>query len=420
MSVSKKQLGDIEIKPLCPEKTGHLLRKIHQQQIGHAPQDQQSSGKKSNLHGSSGPGRTNTAIPETPTDAALLRCVIDTIGDLIYVKNTDGVYLKCNKASEQFIGKKESEQVGKTDFDFFDHALARQIQNADRQILSSGEEFHAEETLQKADGQTCILETKKAPFYQPDGSPAGIVGISRDITRRKEAEDRLKKANRELDSFVYTVSHDLRTPLTQVFGYAEILMEGYSELLDERALYFLSQIISSAEKMRTLITDLLYLATIGQTQSSPEDIDLAGLVKSIANNLSKELSEAQMSVQAKDLPKVKLPKTLLFQIFDNLISNALKYGSKPGSVIEIGGTKQGRLVQLWVRVSGPGIPVEEREQIFDVFWRGSTSRGKTGTGIGLATIQKIASLFNGRSWVEETPGGGSTFCVEFFEPLDQS
>ena len=64
--------------------------------------------------------------------------------------------------------------------------------------------------------------------------------------------------------------------------------------------------------------------------------------------------------------------------------------------------------------------IEEREQIFDVFWRGSTSRGKTGTGIGLATIQKIASLFNGRSWVEETPGGGSTFCVEFFEPLDQS
>ena len=417
--MSKKPLDDIEIEPRSLEETHQLLRKLHKHHTNKTGEDQQDSGKMPGQDSSSSSVRAKQAIAETFTDATMLRCVIDTIGDLIYVKNADGVYLKCNKASEHFIGKTECEQEGKTDFDFFAHDLARQIQQVDQQILSSGEEFHAEETLRKADGQICILETKKAPFYQPDGRPAGIVGISRDITRRKEAEDRLKKANRELDSFVYTVSHDLRTPLTQVFGYAEILMEGYRDRLDERAQYFLDQIISSAEKMRTLITDLLYLATLGQTQSPEEEIDLADMVKSITVNLSDELSQAHMSIQTKALPKVRIPKTLLFQIFDNLINNALKYGSKPGSVIEVGGTKQGRLVQVWVRDSGPGIPVEEREQIFDVFWRGSSSRGKTGTGIGLATIQKIASLFNGRSWVEETAGGGSTFWVELVEPLDQ-
>jgi len=128
------------------------------------------------------------AEAEILRDKALLRCIIDSAGDLIYIKDTHGVYQACNKASEKFIGLSEREQIGKTDFDFFDRDIAQAIREFDQQIMVSGKESRIEEWVTYPDGSRGLLDSVKAPYYGPDGEQLGLVGISRDITERKQME----------------------------------------------------------------------------------------------------------------------------------------------------------------------------------------------------------------------------------------
>lgn len=349
---------------------------------------------------------------ELSPDKGLLRCIIDTIGDLIYLKDQNGVYRGCNKASEMFVGLTEAEQIGKTDFDLLERDLAKAVQETDRKILASGQEYCIEEWVTPPNGKKVLLESKKAPFYGLEGEAAGIVGISRDITARKQAEDALVKSNQELDAFVYTISHDLRTPLIPIIGYADILLEDYRDQLDERALEFLSEIVSAGEKMQRLMADHLSLATIGQIENPVEALEVGDVVKTVVSDLDTHLSLAGVTVEVGDMPSVVMSRTLLVQIFDNLLINAVKYGCEKGGVIEVGSERRAGRVMFYVRDYGPGVSEDERGRIFEVFYRGGDGGTAHGTGIGLATVQRIAKLHDGRAWVEETTGGGSTFWVD--------
>lgn len=342
----------------------------------------------------------------------LLRCILDSVGDLIYVKDLAGVYRACNKASERFIGLPESEQIGKTDFDLFDRDKAEEVRNIDRRIITTGQEYCVEEWVSSPKGKRVLLESKKAPFSGPDGEVAGIVGISRDITDRKMAEEALKKTNQDLDAFVYTVSHDLNTPLTAIIGFAEILQERHKNDLDQQDLLPLEEILSSADKMQAMMEDLLSLATVGQIDRQAAALDVGDVAREVVGDLDAHLSLAGVSVDIGDLPSLVISKTLLVQILDNLIGNALKYGCESGDVIEIGYEGRGEKKVFYVRDHGSGIPTDEGERIFKPFFRGSNGKDKQGSGIGLATVRKIAKVCGGDAWVEETPGGGATFCVE--------
>lgn len=345
----------------------------------------------------------------------LLRCIIDTVSDLIYVKDLNGIYRGCNKASEEFVGLKESEQIGKSDFDFFEKNVAEEVRSIDKRILDSGEEYSIEEWVPTPNGKRVFLESKKAPFYGPDGKVAGIVGISRDITARKQAEDALKKANQELDAFAHTVSHDLRTPLTPIIGNAEVLRNRYRDQLDQPALEALNDIISSSEEMLAMMKDLLSLATVGQVARPVTTLDAGDIARAVVHSLTDQITVAEVSIDIGDLPTVCVPRTLLIQVFENFIVNALKYGSNAGDTIYVGGKRKDDRVSFYVRDHGTGIPAEERDRIFEVFYQQNETEETHGTGIGLATIQKIAQRFDGRTWVEETPGGGSTFWIEIID-----
>ncbi len=361
-------------------------------------------------------GRRTQGPEDISSETSLLRSVIDSVGDLIYVKDLEGVYQGCNKASETFVGLEEAEQIGQTDFDFFEHDQATAIRDVDREILATGQEHCSEEWVPSRSRGRVLLETKKAPFYGSDGRVAGIVGISRDITARKQAEDSLKKANKELDAFVRTVAHDLRAPLTPLIGYAELLQRQYHDILDTQGIEYLNEIISSGEEMHHLMKDLLALATAGEVKRAAELIDTEEVVNTVVKSLGAQLSSAGVKVKIGTLPFCRIPRTFLLQIFENLIHNAIKYGCKAGDMIEVGGERTEEYVGLYVRDQGPGIPETEREQIFECFYRGKMAKEKQGTGIGLATIHKIAEVLGGRTWVEETPGGGSTFWVEIHDP----
>lgn len=228
------------------------------------------------------------------------------------------------------------------------------------------------------------------------------------ITERRAAEERLRETNRELEAFVYTISHDLRSPLAPIIGYAEFLRSEYGAKLDARALDSLDEIEGQANRMMILLEDLLDLAHAGYLEKPQQPVEAGDVLQEVLRELASRFPKGAQIVVPIPLPPAHLPESLLAQIFRNLIGNALHYA---GGIIEVGGERKNHRVCYFVRDHGPGIPESERDRIFEVFFRGSTARGSRGTGVGLATVRKIARSYGGRAWVEATPGGGSTFRV---------
>lgn len=247
----------------------------------------------------------------------------------------------------------------------------------------------------------------------PGDNPPEIVGYWIDISERRKAEEKLQEVNEDLDAFVYTVSHDLRTPLTPIIGYAEFLKDEYRDRLDEQALDILDEIECQGERMLALMEDLLGLARAGQVETPAVPVEAGKIVQEVLKTFSGPINKDGIVVAVEALPTLSVPESLLSQVFANLIGNAIRYAGAPGARVEVGGERENDRVRFFIRDHGPGIPPEERERVFDLFYRGSTAEKTTGTGIGLATVRKTARLFDGRVWVEETPGGGSTFWVEF-------
>jgi signal transduction histidine kinase len=158
--------------------------------------------------------------------------------------------------------------------------------------------------------------------------------------------------------------------------------------------------------------DLLFLSRVGYLERPAEVVDVDRLVRDVVENLEKTMVTEKMEILQESLPNVYVPETLLTQLFENLLGNAVRYAGKSGGQVEIWGESTDSRVRFYVRDHGQGIPLAERHKVFELFYRGSTGKQKRGTGVGLATVQKIARLYGGRAWVEETPGGGATFCVE--------
>jgi PAS domain S-box-containing protein len=357
----------------------------------------------------------------------MLQLVLDYIPQLVFWKDRDSVYLGCNRNFAEAAGvAAPQELVGKTDYDMpWTKEESEFYRECDRRVMESATpELHIIETQRQADGRQVWVDTNKIPLHDSEGRVVGVLGTYEDITERqkaenalRESEERLKEANRELEAFTYTVSHDFRTPLTVIIGYADFLQKCLRDRMDEQGLNCLSQIYDAGIRMEHLMEDLLALARVGKIERPAAPIDAGEVLNEVTCGLAETITKAGVSVAVGGLPSLRVPRTLLVQVFHNLIGNAIRYGCKAGDVIEVGGERQGEKVRLYVRDYGPGVPEEERGLIFEVFYRGTTGKDKKGTGIGLATVQKIARLFDGRAWVEETPGGGSTFWVEMVDVL---
>jgi len=357
-----------------------------------------------------------------------LQGIIDFLPDATLVIDRDQRVIAWNRAMEEKTGVRKEEILGQGDYAY---ALALygerrpilidQIGNPET-ILGDGYDFieqrgevlFAERFLPSFyEGKGAYIWIKASPLRDEQGTLIGAIESIRDITDRKLAEAELRQANRELDDFVSSVSHDLRSPLTPIIGYADHLYETCRERLDPAALQCLSRISNSGTKMLATLNDLLSLAKVGQVEQPEQPVDLGKVVEQVMIGLAGQQAAVRARVTIQDLPAVRIPETLLFQLFDNLIGNALRYACPSGGSITVGGERlDDDRCRLFVADHGPGIPVEERGMIFQVFHRGSAGSGREGTGVGLAIVQKIAKLFNGRAWVDETPGGGSTFRID--------
>lgn len=359
-----------------------------------------------------------------------LQDIIDFLPDATFVVDKGGTVVAWNRAMEKMTGVSKEQMLGQGNYAYSEAfygerrpTLIDLVQNPDPgqklDFTGMDENSHAlfdELYLPRLyGGKGAYVSAKASPLYDRNGTFSGAIESIHDISDRKEAEEKLEASNRELEAFVYTVSHDLRTPLTPIIGYADFLSETYHDQLDDQALSCLSEISTAGNKMLNLMEDLLELATVGNLEMPQQPVDAGAVVEEVLEALAKQIAREEVQVTVTTLPMIRVPRTLLYQVFSNLISNAIRYAGKQGSPIELGGECHADSLSIFVRDHGPGIPSSEREHVFEAFYRGTSARNSVGSGVGLATVQKIARLYGGKARVEETPGGGATFLLEMQE-----
>ena len=249
-----------------------------------------------------------------------------------------------------------------------------------------------------------------------DGNIVGAVVTFRDITERKQAEEELKKlsdelarSNADLQQFAYTASHDLQEPIMVVAGFVNLLARRYKGKLDEKADEFIEHAIDGTKRMQVLIKDLLDYSRVGSTDKSFQPTDCLSVLDKAVFNLQIALKESGAVITRDDLPTVMADSSQLIRLFQNLISNAIKFRGKEAPRIHISAKEKEDEWIFSFKDNGIGIDPKFSDQIFVMFQRLHTKKEYPGTGIGLATCKKIIERHGGRIWVESEPGKGSTF-----------
>jgi signal transduction histidine kinase len=236
-------------------------------------------------------------------------------------------------------------------------------------------------------------------------------GLERRVAKRT-AE--LEAANRELEAFSYSVSHDLKTPLRGIDGYSQILLEEYADRLDAEGLRFLQNIRHGAAQMHQLIEDLLSYSRIERRSLDIHPVDLAMVVRTVTDECAPEFEECKASLRV-DVPSLMVRADVdgLAMVLRNLLANAVKFSARGKTPsVEIGARQAADRITLWVRDNGIGFDMKFHDRIFEVFARLERAEQYPGTGIGLALVKKAAERMGGRVWAESTQGRGATFFVE--------
>jgi PAS domain S-box-containing protein len=362
------------------------------------------------------------------SEKLLLRTIIDAVSDLIYVKDRDGVYLACNKASERFVGLTEAEQIGKTDFDFFDGEIAGRIRDVDRQIMASGTERRVEELMTYPDGSCIMLDTVKVPYCGPDGEVAGLVGISRDISelRRLSAQlaemnmdleqrvrirtAELEHLNLELESFCYSISHELRAPIARLDAFSCIIAECVAAGDLDELVPLAERIGVSSRRLRTVVDALLQLNRISRAGLVRESVDLSGMARQIMDELLEWPANRHLTLSIEPGIAALGDSAMLRVCLRNLLENAVKYSAgEPRAVVEFGRDTQRDGGCYFVRDNGTGFDMAHADKLFEPFCRLHHDGEFEGNGIGLATVKRIIERHGGKVWAEAVAGGGATF-----------
>jgi len=347
----------------------------------------------------------------------LLRVIFDEAYQLMGLMKPDGTLIRVNRTvaettgtvADLVVGMPLWEAPGWAHSTELQHRLKKAIQQA-----ASGHFIRFEATHPLPNGRMIDLDFSIKPVFNENGEVTLLVPEGRDITAQKRTEKQLHEIIRDLNAFVYAISHDLRDPLTPVIGFADVLLERNQEHLDGESLSLLQDIADNGRKCISILEDLLTLSSVGQLDRPAEPVKIEKILRETVAKL--DLSDNKsIVIQGEEFPEAYIPTDMLTPLLQNLISNALRYAGTGNGPIEIGGDRRGERIHLYVRDHGPGIAEEKRTSIFDAFYRGEASANVKGTGIGLAIVQKIAVACGGKAWIEKTPGGGATFRVELVD-----
>lgn len=276
--------------------------------------------------------------------------------------------------------------------------------------VATGTPFELEARLRGKNGEFRWFMMRSVPFRDQQGRIVKWFGTSTDIHQNKLLELELRSANRDLEQFAYSVSHDLREPLRSVKLFSELLTRRYRDRFDGQALEFLDYLRNGASRMEMLVRDLLEYTQTSQSVNPLEPSDASAALRDALSNLAQAIAESGATIESASLPRVSIHVTQLQQLFQNLVGNAIKY-HRPGvsPVVHVRAQRRNDEWLFSVADNGIGIEPEYRERIFGLFKRLHTGGEYSGSGIGLALCQRIVERHHGRIWVESEPGKGSIF-----------
>jgi light-regulated signal transduction histidine kinase (bacteriophytochrome) len=286
-----------------------------------------------------------------------------------------------------------------------------------KKSITTGDPFEMEFPLRNKDGNFRNFLTRVMPLKNSEGKVVQWFGTNTDITEQRRTQESLQRrteeladANRELESFSYSVSHDLRAPLRTMRGFSEFLLEDYGKALDKTGQDYLNRIIKGANRMNTLIDDMLALAKISRQHVSITEIDLSAMVRSKIKELREMQPDRSVEVSIKDGIKVKGDSHLIDLALGNLLNNAWKYtGKKENPRIEFGDFEKDGQKIYFVKDNGAGFDPKQAGKLFVPFQRLHAEQEFAGTGIGLAIVQRAIKRNGGKVWADGEIGKGAVF-----------
>jgi PAS domain S-box-containing protein len=274
--------------------------------------------------------------------------------------------------------------------------------------MDTREPFHFEHRFRRADGTYRWHLTRALAMQDAQGGTCMWLGSSTEIHEQKEKEEQLRLANDDLQQFAYSASHDLQEPIRNVAVYSELIAKRYHDVLDDQGRQFLGFLTEGGRRLVTLINDLLAYTRAGVVAEDTPEVDAAEVFTHTLTDLSEAIRENNATVTMDALPHVHMGEAHLQQVFQNLITNALKYRREEPPRIHVSAVNGGSAWRFSVQDNGIGIEPQYKEKIFGVFKRLHRDQKYSGTGIGLAICKRVVNRYGGRIWVESEFGKGTT------------
>lgn len=368
------------------------------------------------------------------------RSLIETMNDWIWEIDENYCFTYSSLKIQTILGYELNTVLGSSIIDLVPVYQREDVEEEFSELAVRQEAFvGVEQYFEDSDGNIAIFETSGIPLFTNNGIFQGYRGISKDITERKKTERQIARmndelenkvvertkmlriANKELEAFSYSVSHDLRAPLRSIDGFSQALIEDYGDALDSTATNYLNRVRSAAQRMSTLIDDMIKLAKVSRTELSKKRINLSDIARSIAKNLE-ELEpgrDAEFVIQSN--LNVLGDENLMKVVLQNLLENAWKFTSKEEKTrIEVGSKSVDNEMVYYVRDNGAGFDMNYAKKLFIPFQRLHKETDFPGTGIGLSTVQRIIHRHLGKIWAEGKPGEGAEFCFTLRASTKQS
>jgi PAS domain S-box-containing protein len=353
------------------------------------------------------------------------RELTENTSDWVWEVDDEMRYVYTSPKVTELLGYAPTDLLGKTPFDFMSPEDAARLRPAVDDLARNPQPFKALENVNvHKDGSLVVLETNGVPVYDADGLFVGFRGIDRDISARKEAEEQIRSlnselthqavtleaTNRELEAFGHTVSHDLRTPLTNISLSCQVIMELCGGEISEQCKSALLDICNATDRMDQLITTLLNFSLLSRSELNRETVDLSEMAKVMDAELRLNQPDRRVIFNIADGMTAYGDANLIRVVLENLLGNAWKYTSKmETTVIEFGMTEFEGNRTYFIRDNGMGFDMSQADKLFCAFQRLPGTKEYEGHGIGLATVQRIVERHGGSVWADGEVGKGATF-----------
>jgi len=347
------------------------------------------------------------------------RLMVESVQDYAILQlDPAGRIVSWNAGAERIKGYRADEIIGREFSCFYtpeDAAAGKPAAN----LREAAERGHCEIEgwRVRKDGSRFWADAVLAAIHDRDGALVGFAKVTRDLTERKQAQESLARTNAELEGFSYSVSHDLRSPLRAIDGYARVLLEDYAAALDAEGQRLLNAVRDNAKRMGQLIDALLRFSRLGRQALKMEPVDITGVARAVLEDLRRAGGDGLPEVSLQNLPSAIGDRTLLQQVLANLVSNAFKFSrTRPRPRVEIAARLEGNEAVYFVRDNGVGFDMAYADKLFQVFTRLHGANEFEGTGVGLALVQRIVERHGGRVWAEGAVNEGATFYFTLPRP----